>query len=206
MLASIPAVSLRAEVFRFAICRDDDGFLQQLGLDEAGVTKIKELLNSAGSGDWLEDLLDAPFRPKPRICRHGFDVTRFSDGSFPVFYCSRDAATAEAEARHWFARFAGRPSGKRLAHYRRFRCTFVGGVKDLVPTRDKWPALTDHADYRLCNDLGKEARKANLHGLLAPSVRRAKGVNLPVFKRSAISEPEILDVVQFVVSPQPEGG
>ena len=70
----------------------------------------------------------------------------------------------------------------------------------------KWPALTDNADYRFCNDLGKEARKANLHGLLAPSVRRAEGVNLPVFRRSAVSEPEILEVVEFDVSARPEPG
>ncbi|MYH28129.1 MAG: RES family NAD+ phosphorylase [Acidobacteria bacterium] len=204
VLASIPAVSLSTEVFRFAICRDDDEFLQRLGLDDAGVAELKELLDTAGGGDWLDELLDAPFRARPRICRHGFDVTRFSDGSFPIFYCSQDAATAEAEARHWFVKFAGRPRGKRLAYYRRFRCTFAGDVKDLVPMGGEWPGLTDRTDYRFCNDLGKEARKANLHGLLAPSVRRAEGVNLPVFRRSAVSAPEILEVVRFDVSAPPE--
>ena len=206
MLASIPAASLRTEVFRFAIRRDDDEFLQKLGLDQTDSRQMKELLSAAGGGDVSEELCDAPFRPKYRIYRHGFDVTRFSDGSFPVFYCSRDAATAEAEARHWFAKFAGRPSGRRLAYYRRVRCRFAGHVKDLVPMRDEWPALTDDTDYRFCNGLGKEVREAGLHGLLAPSARRTEGVNLPVFRRSAISEPEILDVVQFAVSSQPDSG
>ena len=72
--------------------------------------------------DSLEDLLDEPFRLRKQFR----EQTRFSDGSFRVFYSSLDAQTAEAEARHWFMRYMGKPGGSRTMHYHQFSCTFEG--------------------------------------------------------------------------------
>ena len=110
---------------------------------------MKELLVSCGGRDSLEELCDAPFRPK----------------------------------RLRFARFAGRPRGKRRAWYQCFMCHFDGDVKDLLSKRSEWTGLTHDTDYRFCNGLGREARREKLHGLVAPSVRRIEGANLPLFER-----------------------
>ena len=153
------------------------------------------LLRETGNEASLGDLLDAPFRPKRRLEKTGFAVTRYSDGSFAVFYGALEKETAIAEMRHHFtSRFAGKPDAVRVARYRRFVCDFTGSVKDLRPMRNAWPALTRGTDYRLCNRLGVEAKEMSLDGLLAPSAR-CDGTNIPVFERSALSNARDLEPV-----------
>ena len=77
----------------------------------------------------------------------------------------------------------------------RFACDFDGCVKDLRPKKDEWPQLTYDTDYRFCNELGSEAVRTGLDGLMAPSVRQVEGTNIPVFERSAISNLRDLEEV-----------
>lgn len=188
MLKSIPTVTLRRRVFRLASQKSLSEFLLEQGIDERGAREIRVLLQSRGMGDSLEELCDAPFRPKPRLRRSGH-VTRFSDGSFPVFYASLEVETAETEIQHWFPTFAGKPTQRRTAYFSRFACDFDGTTKDLRPKRYKWPKLVHDSDYRFCNRLGAEAVQLGLDGVLAPSARRKTGTNLPVFTRGSISNP-----------------
>ena len=154
--------------------------------------------------DTLEELCEAPFRPKPMMRRLG-NASRFSDGSFQVFYSSTEAETAEAEIQHLFRRaFAGRPKSPRTAYYARFACDFDGLVKDLRPKEAQWPKLVHDNDYRFCNKLGAEAVELGLAGLLTPSVRRKTGTNLPVFTRKAISNPG--DYILMAVTYDPGAG
>ena len=178
-----------------AVYRDDTEFLQSLELDEKGIEELTDLLTDAGAKDSLDKLLEDPFRPKPRLYKNGFRVTRYSDGSFAVFYGALEEETALAEVRHHFTnRVAGKPDGERIAWYQRFVCDFNGSVKDLRPKRNAWPDLTHGTDYGLCNRLGAEARDKSLHGLLAPSAR-CEGTTLPVFERSALSNARDLETV-----------
>ena len=85
VLESIPTATLRLRVFRLANQGSVSEFLQEQRLDERSIDEIKALLQSRGIDDSLEELCDAPFRPKPRLQKAGY-ATRFSDGSFPVFY------------------------------------------------------------------------------------------------------------------------
>ena len=64
-----------------------------------------------------------------------------------------------------------------------------------------WPDLTHDSDYRFCNGLGTEAKKASLDGLLAPSVRHNGGTNVPVFVRSAIGQARDLTLLQITCHP-----
>ena len=186
MLESIPTQSLSTDVYRLASYREDEDFIRELKLDPEGTHEILELLKSKGLTDSLDKLLEDPFKRKHRLCDEQVFVTRFSDGSFPVFYSSMDPETAEAEVRYWFSKFAGNPAGKRTAWYRRFKCSFEGTVKDLQPKKGEWPALMHDNNYSFCNRLGAEAKK-DLDGLLAPSVRRLEGTNVPVFSRRTLS-------------------
>lgn len=158
------------------------------------------MLNAAGYSANPDDLCDAPFRPKHRLRR----ATRFSDGSFPVFYSSLDIATADSEMRHWFPYFSGDPQCPRTAYYQRFSCIFDGQVKDLRPKLAQWPNLVHESDYTFCNRLGAEAVQSGLDGLVTPSARRKKGTNLPVFKRKAVHNPQLLSVVSFTLDPATE--
>lgn len=199
MLESISTEWLRTETFRFAIQKRYADHFRVQGFDDESVREILSLLASRSISDKPEELFDRPFRPtqlqKDKL------PARFSDGSFPVFYSSLDPETAEAEARHSFRKYAGKPTTARTAYYSRFSCRFDGSVKDLRPMHADWPELTHDSDYGLCNDLGAEAVVAGLDGLLSPSARRHTGTNLPVFRRHAVSNPKIHALVVMTLDP-----
>ena len=199
MLESISTESLRTDVFRFANQKRYADHFRTEGFDDENVNEMFELLASRGISDKPENLCDGPFRPTQ--LQKGRLRTRFSDGSFPVFYSSLESETAEAEAQHWFLKYAGKPTTPRTAYYARFSCRFDGSIKDLRPMRETWPALTHDSDYRFCNDLGTEAVAADLDGLLTPSARRPNGTNLPVFRRRAVSNPVVHALVAMTLDP-----
>ncbi len=157
------------------------------------------LLASQGISDNTEELCEAPFRFTQ--LQEGKIPTRFSDGSFPVFYSSLEPETAEAERKYWFQKSAGNPTTARTAYYSRFSCHFDGSIKDLWPMHTNWPKLTHDSDYGFCNGLGAEAVTTDLDGLLTPSARRPNGTNLPVFRRRAISDPKIHALVAMTLDP-----
>jgi len=194
VLENILSRSNRRRVFRLAVIPDD--LRDELQLDAQSRDELQEVLNAVGYRRDLEELCDAPFRPKPRLGRK----TRFSDGSFPVFYSSLDTATAEAELKYWFPRFCDNARSPRPAYYHRFSCTFQGTEKDLRPKAAEWRSLVDKTDYTFCNQLGAEAMQSGLAGLVTPSARH-DGVNLPVFRRDAVSAPELIDIAAVTYDP-----
>ena len=199
MLEKVPNQRLRLEVYRFAVIPEIDDLLNASGLDKQGVIELKEIL-AASSGSNLEQLCGAPFRLKKALRPR----TRFSDGSYPVFYSSLDPESAEAELEYRFPKFIGQPENHRTAYYQRFSCTFEGTEKDLRPKLPDWPDLVHKSDYTFCNRLGAEAVEPGLDGLVTPSARKKAGVNAPVFKRQAISNPE--ERGEFAVTLDPITG
>ena len=175
-------------------------FLSSHGFDGESASEMLELLESRGISDAPEKLCDGPFRSKPRLQKMGYR-TRFSDGTFPVFYASLEPETAAAEIQYWFPKIAGTPSRPRTAYYSRFSCDFDGSIKNLKPKHADWPNLTHKTDYRFCNTLGAEAAASELDGLVTPSARRSDGTNLPVFKRRAISSPVVHALVGVTLDP-----
>ena len=200
LLKLIATKSLQTDVFRLASQLQDEAFLRTEGFDGETVNEMLDLLASRNASDRTEDLCDEVFRPKPQL-QKAEHRTRFSNGSFRVFYSSLEPETAEAEARHSFRKCAGKPTTSRTAFYSRFSCRFDGSIKDLRPMRETWPDLTHDSDYRFCNDLGTEAAASGLDGLLTPSARRANGTNLPVFRRRAVSNPVVQAVVAMTLDP-----
>ena len=199
LLGEIPTERNRRWIYRLASMSLDDEFLEGLGLDARSQQELKDLLEASGHVESIEEVFDAPFRRKPRLGM----VTRYSDGSYPVFYSSLDLATTEAEVAHWFMKsFHGRPERRRTAYYQRFACSFEGTEKDLRNKRSEWPELVRGDDYTFCNRIGAEAIQPGLDGLIAPSARLEAGSNVPVFKRQAVSNPEPRGVVTVAFDPQ----
>jgi len=198
MLDEIPHRKSRRVVFRLSrISANDDEFLAELGLDPEARKELLNLLSGRIPQDPIADLLDAPFRPRTKLRRK----TRFSDGTFPVFYSALAMETAQAEMAYWFGQsYAGKPKRNRTAYYQSFRCAFEGSEKDLRSKVADWPGLIHGSDYSLCNRLGAEARDEGIDGLVVPSARH-QGVNMPVFFRKAVSGPELEEVVTISYNP-----
>ncbi len=182
----------RRRVFRLATVPSGH-FADSLGLDEQSAEELRQTIADAGYSSDLTELLDGPFRRKP-------ERSRFSDGSFPVFYSSLDTETAEAESMHHLPRYAGCPTRSRTMFFRRFSCRFEGVEKDLRPQLGEWPDLVHSNDYTFCNLLGEEARASGIDGVAAPSARRPGGTNLPVFRRRALSDPQEGDWVSLTLN------
>jgi glycine/D-amino acid oxidase-like deaminating enzyme len=125
----------------------------------------------------------------------GIIQTRFSDGSLRVFYSSLELETAESEVLHGYAA-AALGQSPRVAYYNRLRCCFRGSALDLRPLAGGWPFLTaDGAEaYSLCHALAREGVELGVDGFFTPSARRPSGTNVPVFRRGALAELEILGV------------
>lgn len=201
VLSSIPSASFQHRVYRMVSQKSAPGFFRSLGFDDEAVLEIRELLHGfGGKGNSLGELCDAPFRLKSTLHKSGY-ISRFSDGSFPVFYSSLEVETTEAEIRHWFPKFVGKPTRRRTVYYLRFACDFDGITRDLRPKESEWPKLVHNEDYKFCNRVGAEAVKLGLDGLLTPSARRRTGTNLPVFRRASIGNPGEDVVVSATYDP-----
>ena len=122
MLKSISTASFQLRVFRLAKQHSLSAFLEDQGFDDQSAREIRELVGFGAMVETMEELCDAPFRLKPGLRKLG-RPSRFSDGSFPVFYSSLESETAEAEIRHLFPNF-GSPARPRTAYYSRFACDF----------------------------------------------------------------------------------
>jgi hypothetical protein len=181
LLETLKQERLDARLCRLANMRRRLAALEALGITFADINEVLAFLG--GDGD-AQELLDAPlrfdpsFRPAP---------TRFSDGSWLVFYGALDWPTAEAEVGyHVRAAAVGAVS---TLHYQRLECSLGGDGYDLRPQAGTWPFLTDPdetAAYPQCQSLAREARGNSAQALLTCSSRRAEGVNAPVFSRAAL--------------------
>lgn len=198
MLDEIRSERNQRVVFRLSrVSARDDKFLSELDLDEEGLEELSTLLNGRIPSNPIEELIEGPFRPRKKLR----NKTRFSDGSFPVFYSALATETAEAEVAYWFQKeYAGRPRDKRTAYYQGFHCTFEGLEKDLRHKTADWPKLVHDSDYSFCNLLGEEARQQKIDGLIVPSVRH-EGSNVPIFAQQAVSDPELDGIVAITYNP-----
>jgi hypothetical protein len=156
----------------------------------------------ASTAEAAVTLLDAPFRSytnyKPR-------PTRFSDGSWPVFYSALEPETAEAERGHWCRKeVQSTPPVSWRFHYRRLQCRLNGSGYDVRPKSIDWPFLTGDNTYLPCQALAKEVKGVGASAMLCPSARRETGTTLPIFVREMLSEAEVLGVVILQIEPSGE--
>lgn len=143
MLEGIPSQRNRRRVYRLAVAVPSDGCLPEMDLDPDARDELRAFLPDSAFRWKGEAMLDNFFERGGRLG----DRTRFSDGSFPVFYSSLDSATTEAEVRHWAPAFLGGPGRPKTQYRWLFRCTFEGVERDLRPHTKTWPDLVHDRDY-----------------------------------------------------------
>ena len=103
MLGEIRSQTSRRQAFRIASIPNTEEFITELELNAQSSGEILELLAASGYSLHSQEHLNGPFRTKRRLRRQ----TRFSDGSFPVFYSSLDTSAVEAKVKHRLPRYTG---------------------------------------------------------------------------------------------------
>lgn len=102
--------------------------------------------------------------------------SRFSDGSYGVFYCTRDRETAIAETRYHQSLFMGATNEPSMRLQMRLYSVEVNGeAADLRATAHAEPRLVDPDDYGYAQGIGRKLRAEGVQGILYPSVRQPDG-------------------------------
>jgi len=116
------------------------------------------------------------------------DGSRFSDGSFGVFYAGLTLATAVAETRHHRARFmaATREPAQEL-DMRVYAVDLDAALHDIRALADARPELYDPERYAAGQRLGGELRTAGADGIVYRSVRNEGGECAAVFRPRLLS-------------------
>jgi RES domain len=112
-------------------------------------------------------------------------ASRFSDGTYGVWYCGDRLEVALAETIHHFERFmraTSEPPGD--ADYRELICAVHGQVVD-----GSAPKVLVRNDWSAGQALGKMVRSAGADGVVYPSVRYAAGMALALFWPDCVELP-----------------
>lgn len=102
--------------------------------------------------------------------------SRFSDGSFGIFYAAREVETAIAETRHHSTNFLATTGEEPIRiQMRLYRVDVAGDVLDLRGAPISKPGVLSPTTYAESQPVGWQARNDGMAGLLYPSVRHAGG-------------------------------
>ncbi|HEY9147222.1 MAG TPA: RES family NAD+ phosphorylase [Thiobacillus sp.] len=113
--------------------------------------------------------------------------SRFSDGSYGVFYCARKRDTAIAETRYHAALFmqATREPPMRL-QMRLYTAHARGEAADLREASKSDPRIVDPDDYSHTQAIGRSLRAAGALGIVYPSVRHPGGECLAALRTGIV--------------------
>jgi hypothetical protein len=109
--------------------------------------------------------------------------SRFSDGSYGVFYAAHEQATAVAETRHHGAKFLRATNeGPMQLQMRVYHVDVAGNLHDLRPLVNARLDLYDPDSYVASQALGRELHGGGSAGLVYASVRNKGGVCVAAFR------------------------
>lgn len=145
-----------------------------------------------------QPVIDRPFEDAQWFTAIGWpfknwQASRFSDGSFGVWYGSESVETTVHEsAHHWYQGLLSDAGFEQMAVVAERRVYWVAChavLLDLRPTAAHETELLHPTDYRLCQSVGARIHGEGHPGLLTPSVRRPAGENLAIFNPAVLSNP-----------------
>jgi hypothetical protein len=113
--------------------------------------------------------------------------SRFSDGSYGVYYAAQDLDTAIAEVSHHRAVFLSRTAEPAIdIDLRLIVAPLDAKLHDLRGLRASAPQLYDPEDYSAGRALGRQLREAGSWGVLYHSVRQRGGLCAGLFRPRAL--------------------
>ena len=115
--------------------------------------------------------------------------SRFSDGSYGVYYAAHALETAVAEVSHHRALFLSRTAEPAIdVDLRLVTATVAADLHDLRALGPAGAALLDPIDYGAPQALGRQLREAGSAGVLFPSVRHEGGLCVGIFRPKALRQ------------------
>jgi hypothetical protein len=109
--------------------------------------------------------------------------SRFSDGSYGVYYAARKLDTAVAETAYHRARFLARTREAPMEiDMRCYLSSIAAEMVDIRGEQGARPQLYDPDAYAASQRFGREARAAGANGIVYDSVRHPGGQCIAVFK------------------------
>lgn len=117
--------------------------------------------------------------------------SRFSDGSYGVYYAARELETAIRETAHHFAAYArdGR-DGVRYETMRVLAGQIAADFHDIASLQPEVrAAILDPEDYDAGRALAHRLRDAGSNGVVYPSVRHVAGESVGAFRPKAVNPP-----------------
>ena len=115
--------------------------------------------------------------------------SRFSDGTYGVFYCARSRVTAIAETRYHTARFLEATAEPPMRQQMRlYTVVAQGEVVDLRGDPKLDLAVLSPDDYLAGQLLGRAVREAGAPGIAYPSVRDTEGECLAAFRTTLLRD------------------
>ena len=114
--------------------------------------------------------------------------SRFSDGTYGVFYAADSLDTAIAETRHHRERFMRATDQPRMElDMRAYRVDLEGDLHDLRGQKAAQPLVYDPDHYAAGQELARTLRQTDSDGIAYDSVRRARGECAAVFRPRLLS-------------------
>lgn len=114
--------------------------------------------------------------------------SRFSDGSYGVFYSSNDIGTAIAETKYHRERFLRATSQPHMElDMRVYLVDLEGELHNLRGRKTTQPPIYHPDNYAAGQYLGRELHKSGSNGIVYDSLRRAGGECAAVFRSSILS-------------------
>lgn len=121
------------------------------------------------------------------FCHFSSAGSRFSDGTFGVYYCAQDEATAIAETRYHAERFMRESSQPAMMLPQRvYLSDLEGSLIDLRGVASHDALLAPH-DWSAGQALGRTARDQGADGIVYPSVRQPNGECAAVLRPPVLS-------------------
>ena len=122
-----------------------------------------------------------------------WQASRFSDGTYGVWYGSDSVETTVYEsAYHWYRGLlsdAGFERMKVVAERKVYAVTCNAALLDFRQSAADHPDLLHPSDYAFCQSVGSRIHREGHPGLLTQSVRRPLGENVVIFNAAILSHP-----------------
>lgn len=124
--------------------------------------------------------------------------SRFTDGSFGVYYAAHDEATAIAESQYWTQQFLAATSEPSIDVDKRVYVARIDGTyEDIRPVGSRSP-LYSKTSYERAREYGRTLYEADaVDGIVYRSVRRPEGECVCAFRPRLISHCRMTGYVQF---------